>query len=237
MPLHILYMHSPFHAEIDILSGMRVLVAEDDASVAAALATALTRAGNTCTRVARGSEVLELHASADVIMLDLGLEDMDGLEVLQRLRERSRVPIIVVTARGDEVSTVRALRFGADDYLVKPVRLHELLARLIAVTRRYGATTGRIELGGVTLDTAAHQVRHGKQEVRLTPTEFALLTLLAHRQGTAVGRQEILDKIWGDGYATNSRAFDVHLAQLRQKLPMLTITTIRGVGFRLEEAL
>lgn len=197
--------------------------------------TVLTRAGNSCIRVSSGSGVLERHHDADVVMLDLGLEDMDGLDALRQLREVSDMPVIVVTARGDERSTVQALRLGADDYLVKPVRLHELLARLGAVARRYGGLSAdRVVLGEVVLDTAARRVLHGGEEVKLTPTEFALLTALARHAGTAVSRQSVLDSVWGDGYAATSRAFDVHLAQLRQKVPMLTITTIRGFGFRLE---
>ncbi len=214
---------------------MRILVAEDDPSVSAALAAALTRAGHRCDRVARGADLLDQYAAADAVMLDLGLEDMDGLEALRRLRELSPVPVIVVTARGDERSTVQALRLGADDYLVKPVRLHELLARLGAVTRRYARSAPeRIEVDGIVVDAAAHRATWDGTEIPLTPTEFALLTELARDAGTVVERQSLLDRVWGDGYVSTSRAFDVHLAQLRQKLPMLTITTIRGIGFRLE---
>ncbi|RGE18982.1 response regulator transcription factor [Leucobacter sp. wl10] len=216
---------------------MRVLIAEDDPSVAAALAAALTRAGHTCARVARGGEVLEQHRDAEVLMLDLGLADMDGLDALRMLRRVSDVPVIVVTARGDERSTVQALRLGADDYLVKPVRVHELLARLLAVTRRYEqpAPPG-IAFGGFTLDTVTNEVRDGASRVSLTPTESGLLAVLARRPGTTVPREDILEAVWGEAYASQSRAFDVHLAQLRKKLPAVTITTIRGVGFRLEEA-
>ncbi|QUY63137.1 response regulator transcription factor [Gulosibacter molinativorax] len=209
---------------------------EDDPSVSAALFSVLTRAGHSCIRSTRGADLLPRHREADVVLLDLGLEDMDGLEALRQLREVSDMPLIVVTARGDERSTVRALRLGADDYLVKPVRLHELLARLESVTRRYGGRSAPefFELGEVTVDTSAIRVLHGESEIGLTPTEFALLTALARHAGTAVSRQTLLDDVWPEGYPADSRAFDVHLGQLRQKLPMLTITTIRGYGFRLE---
>lgn len=214
---------------------MRVLVVEDDPSVSAALSSVLTKVGHTCLRISRGGELVPRHREADVVMLDLGLADMDGLEALQHLREVSDMPVIVVTARGDERSTVHALRLGADDYLVKPVRLHELLARLTAVTRRYPGLSGeRIQLGELVIDVTAHQVLHDGEEVNLTPTEFALLTAFARHVGTAISRQSIVEEIWGPGYAAKSRSFDVHLGQLRQKLPMLTITTIRGFGFRLE---
>lgn len=217
---------------------MHVLVAEDDGSVAAALVSALQRAGHACTRVARGSDVLLRHRDVQVVLLDLGLEDMDGLDVLRQLRAVSEVPVIVVTARGDERSTVRALSLGADDYLVKPVRLHELLARLIAVTRRYSPpeAPARVQVGPVGIDVEARRVRAGEREVALTPNEFGILFSLARRAGQIVSRQQVLDDVWGDAYATSSRSFDVHLGQVRQKLPEVTITTVRGVGYRLEDA-
>lgn len=217
---------------------MHILVAEDDGSVAAALVAALQRAGHTCTRVARGSDVLLRHREAQVVLLDLGLEDMDGLDVLRALRAVSEVPVIVVTARGDERSTVRALALGADDYLVKPVRLHELLARLLAVTRRYRPTEEptRVRAGSIDIDVDARTVRAGDRDVALTPNEFGILFALARRAGQVVTRPQILDEVWGDGYSTSSRSFDVHLGQVRQKVPEVTITTIRGVGYRLEDA-
>lgn len=215
---------------------MRLLVVEDDPSIAAALASALTRAGHSCIRITRGSEVVARHQEADIVLLDLGLADLDGFQALAQLRQVSEMPVIVVTARGDERSTVRALRLGADDYLVKPVRLHELLARIGAVARRSAAPVqpDRYELGAVVIDTGAMRVTSNGETVTLTPTEFHLLTALAERVGTAVSRTELIDEVWPEGYAANSRSFDVHLAQLRQKLPALAITTIRGFGFRLE---
>ncbi len=218
-----------------------MLIAEDDASVAGALAAVLARAGHETTGVARGGDVLLRHRDAELVLLDLGLEDMDGLEALRRLRAVSDVPAIVVTARGDERSTVRALRLGADDYLVKPVRMHELLARIEAVARRRGgpdAGAGAADVvivDDVRIDLAAHRVSTTAGDVALTPTEHALLAVLARRVGVAVSRQQILDEVWGDAYAATSRSYDVHLAQVRQKLPGLTITTIRGFGCRLEE--
>jgi len=225
---------------------MHVLVAEDDGSVAAALVSALSRAGHTCTRVSRGSDVLLRHRDAQAVLLDLGLEDRDGLDVLRDLREVSQVPVIVVTARGDERSTVRALSLGADDYLVKPVRLHELLARLLAVTRRYSPPEEptRIETSAVSIDIDARRVTvsgrdvsltPNERDVSLTPNEFGILLSLARRAGTVVSRRVILDEVWGDAYAASSRSFDVHMGQVRQKLPELTITTVRGFGYRLED--
>ena len=198
---------------------MRVLVAEDDASVSAALAAVLGRADHACLRVARGSDVLLQHRDVELVLLDLGLEDMDGLEVLRRLRQVSQVPVIVVTARGDERSTVRALGLGADDYLVKPVRMHELLARIDAVARRRAPESEPevVHVGEARIELLSRRVAVGDGEVALTPTEFELLAVLAKRVGRAVSRQELLDQVWGDAYAATSRSFDVHLAQLRHR--------------------
>jgi DNA-binding response OmpR family regulator len=121
---------------------------------------------------------------------------------------------------------------------VKPVRLHELLARLLAVTRRYTPPDEpmRVQVGAVDIDVDARRVTADGRDVALTPNEFGILFSLARRAGQIVSRQQILDEVWGDAYATSSRSFDVHLGQVRQKLPELTITTVRGVGYRLEDA-
>ncbi|QAY59102.1 response regulator transcription factor [Microbacterium protaetiae] len=216
---------------------MRVLIAEDDASVATALAAALTQSGHRAEPVARGGDVLLRHHDFDALMLDLGLEDTDGFDVIRRLRLVTDLPVLVVTARGDERSTVLALRLGADDYLVKPVRLRELLARLDVVARRrhHTESPALVRTGTLEVDLVARRVSAAGEELALTPTEFALLGVLARRVGAAVSREQILDEVWADAYAATSRAFDVHLAQLRQKLPEAdVITTIRGYGYRLE---
>ncbi|TPW76871.1 response regulator transcription factor [Schumannella sp. 10F1B-5-1] len=217
---------------------MRVLIGEDDPSMSAALVRALSSAGHSCTRVTRGDQVLLRHRDADVVLLDLGLEDGDGLDVLTRLREVGETPVLVVTARGDERSTVEALSRGADDYLVKPVRMRELLARIAVVTRRRGRDDEPevVVALGLRIDLAAHRVLCDDVEVALTPTEFAVLRALATQTGRAVARQRIIDEVWGGAYASVSRTFDVHLAQLRRKLPAARITTVRGYGYRLEPA-
>lgn len=164
---------------------MRVLIAEDDRSVADALKRTLARAGHDATSVARGGDVLLQHHDADILLLDLGLPDTDGFDVLRRLRLVTDLPAIVVTARGDERSTVRALRLGADDYLVKPVRVHELLARVEAVARRRAETahSDEVVVGAVRVDFTAHRAFGGDEELALTPTEFALLAVLARHPG------------------------------------------------------
>jgi DNA-binding response OmpR family regulator len=215
---------------------VRILIAEDDDSVGEALVDVLGAHGHQPSRVSRGADLLLRHSSADVVLLDLGLPDGDGLDVLRKLRQVSEVPLLVVTARGDERSVVRGLRLGADDYLVKPVRLGELLARIdVVVTRRARSSlpAGVVEVGDVVIDLTARRVRVGEQ-IALTPKEFDLLGALARRAGAAVSREVILDELWGDAFLASSRALDVHLAQLRVKLgnPGL-ITTIRGFGYRL----
>ncbi|MFI6014159.1 response regulator transcription factor [Streptomyces sp. NPDC051243] len=216
---------------------MRVLLAEDDDGVAGALTEVLYEHGHLPTRVRRGEEVLARHRQADLLLLDLGLPDLDGLEVLRKLRAVSGLPVVVLTARGDERSVVRGLRLGADDYLVKPVRLAELLARMEAVTRRAttpAAPAPRTVLAAdVEVDLDARRVTVGGAEVRLTTKEFAVLAALAARAGTAVSRQQLMDEVWGDAYLAVSRSLDVHLTQLRAKLGRPgVLTTIRGYGYR-----
>ncbi|PXY22407.1 response regulator transcription factor [Prauserella muralis] len=217
---------------------MRVLLVEDDEGVAGALAESLQTHGHSVTRTARGSDALTRHRDADLLLLDLGLPDTDGLEVLRKIRQVSPVPIVVLTARGDERSVVRGLRLGADDYLAKPVRLAELLARMDAVLRRAGASAqadgGPVRVGDVEIDLGARRVVAGGAEVPLTTKEFAVLAVLAARPGTAVSRQQIMDEVWGDAYLAVSRSLDVHITQLRAKLgrPGL-LATIRGFGYRL----
>ncbi|MEU9591443.1 response regulator transcription factor [Streptomyces sp. NPDC048219] len=216
---------------------MRVLLAEDDDGVAGALAEALYEHGHLPMRVGRGQAVLTRHRQVDLLLLDLGLPDLDGLEVLRRLRAVSGVPVVILTARGDERSVVRGLRLGADDYLVKPVRVAELMARMDAVTRRMPdrgpAAPHTVTTGDVEVDLTARRVFVAGEEVRLTTKEFAVLAVLAERAGTAVSRQQVLDEVWGDAYLAVSRSLDVHLTQLRAKLgrPDL-LTTIRGFGYR-----
>ncbi|WP_151772188.1 response regulator transcription factor [Streptomyces abyssomicinicus] len=219
---------------------MRILLAEDDDGVAAALVEVLYDHGHDTRRVRLGRDVLTYHRSADLLILDLGLPDVDGLEVLRGLRAVSDLAVVVLTARGDERSVVRGLRLGADDYLVKPVRLAELLARIEAVTRRAAARTAAapagprtVCAGDVEVDLEARRVRVAGVAVELTAKEFDVLAVLAGRAGTAVSREQVLDEVWGDAHRAVSRSLDVHLAQVRAKLgrPGL-VTTIRGFGFR-----
>jgi len=217
---------------------MRVLLVEDNDAVANALIDVLGANGHRPTWCRVGADALTAHRGADVVLLDLGLPDIDGLEVLRRLRRVSAVPVLVLTARGDERSVVRGLRGGADDYLVKPIRLRELLARIEAVSRRApaGGTPPEpvVRAGDLSIDLAARTVAVAGEPVELTTKEFDVLAVLARQAGTAVSRQQIMDQVWGDAYLAVSRSLDVHMTTLRAKLdrPEL-LHTIRGYGYRL----
>lgn len=217
---------------------MRVLLVEDDDGVAEALVDALEAQGHRSVRCRLGVEALRTHRRADLVLLDLGLPDMDGLEVLRKLRRVSSVPVVVLTARGGERAVVRGLRSGADDYLVKPVGLRELLARVDAVTRRVnppGAVADPlVRVGDLRIDLHARSVSAGGQAVELTTKEFDVLAVLARNRGVAVSRQQIMDEVWGDAYLAVSRTLDVHMTTLRAKLERpAMLATIRGFGYRL----
>jgi two-component system, OmpR family, response regulator RegX3 len=213
----------------------RVLVIEDDDAIAEPLAHGLEREGYEVTRVATGTEALE-QTDVDVVLLDLGLPDLDGYEVCRRIRARASTPIIVITARGDEVDRVVGLELGADDYVVKPFGYRELVARMRAVARR----TAMVEpvavqqIGRVAIDRRTRKVWSAEAEVALAPKEFDLLALLADDAGAVVSRQQILEQVWDPHWYGPTKTLDVHIAALRKKLgqPQL-IETVRGVGFRL----
>jgi len=214
-----------------------VLVVEDDPGIATQLVRGLERAGYAADSVAMGAEALRRPAS-DVVLLDLGLPDLDGIDVCRRLRADSDAAIIVVTARGEEADRVLALDEGADDYLVKPFGLAELLARIRAVLRR-GPRPGAADAevmrhGPLTVDLRTRKVTLSGKDIALTPKEFAILECLATDPGRLISRQEILERAWDEHWYGPTKVLDVHLAALRRKLgdPTL-IETVYGHGFRL----
>ncbi|MGV9668890.1 response regulator transcription factor [Nocardia niigatensis] len=212
----------------------RVLVVEDDQGIADALVRGLRQAGYTVDGVHTGRAALAA-ASPDVVLLDLGLPDIDGVEVCRRLRARSDAAIIAVTARGEEADRVIALDEGADDYLVKPFGLAELLARIRAVLRRRRpAEPEMLRYGPLTLDVRARQVFVDGRPVALTPKEFGILECLAADPGRVVSRQQILERAWDAHWYGPTKVLDVHIAALRRKLSVAgLIETVYGHGFRL----
>ena len=215
---------------------MRVLLVEDDDAIAEPLATGLRRDGFDVTRVATAAAAVE-QRGFDVVLLDLGLPDRDGYDLCRDLRSRSDVPIIVVTARSDEVDRVLGLELGADDYVVKPFGFRELVARIRAVTRRRVPRAGQDEpvvVGDLIVDRRTHTVRLRGRPVDLTPKEFDLLALLAEDPGAVCTRERIIDEVWDPHWYGPTKTLDVHVATLRKKLGDPTwIETVRGVGFRL----
>ncbi len=215
---------------------MHILVVEDEDAIAEPLVDGLRRESFDVTRVANGNDALEAPP-ADLVLLDLRLPDIDGLDVCRQLRERSRVPIIIVTARGEEADRVVGLELGADDYLVKPYGLRELIARIRAVTRRAagtGATGEALRVGGLEVDERARRASLDGRDLELTPKEFDLLAALARDPGAAVTRQRLLADVWQTTWYGSAKTIDVHIAALRKKLGDTDwIETVRGIGFRL----
>ncbi len=218
---------------------MQLLIVEDDQALANALTDAVTASGHQAKHVTNGADALLRHQQAELILLDLGLPDIHGLEVLRKLRLVSDVPVIILTAQDDERSVVRGLRQGADDFLIKPVGLSVLLARIEAVARRSKASQGissqRIVAGPLLIDLDKHEATLLGRSLGLTAKEFDLLHLLAQHAGSVVTREQILDQLWGDAFLAVSRSLDVHLTGLRSKLASPgMIINVRGVGYRLE---
>jgi DNA-binding response OmpR family regulator len=215
--------------------GTSVLVVEDDNSIATQLVRGLTRGGYLVNHVETGGAALA-RQSADVVLLDLGLPDADGVQVCRKLRERSDAAIIVITAQGEEHDRVMALDAGADDYLVKPFGLAELLARIRAVLRRVRPAGETVRHGPLAIDLRTHRVTVNGQEIQLTPREFDILECLATDPGRVVTRQEIMETAWDAHWYGPMKVLDVHVAALRRKLgvPGL-IDTVYGRGFRLGE--
>ncbi|MBI1351560.1 MAG: response regulator [Actinomycetales bacterium] len=212
---------------------MKVLVVEDDKAVADPLVAGLRRNGIDTDHVVFASQVLGAAQSADVVLLDLGLPDGDGLEVLRDLRRVSDVPVIIATARGEETDRIVGLELGADDYVVKPFSVRELAARVRAVARRR-RVDAPLDTGRISVDRNRHRVTVDGDEIDLTAKEFDLLAVLAEDPGRAVSRQELFSRVWDPVWVGTGKTLDVHIASLRKKLGDADlIETVRGVGYRL----
>lgn len=215
---------------------VRVLIVEDDPGIAGSLERGLGRAGYATVAVGTAEAAREAR-DYDVVLLDLGLPDGDGIELCVDLHARSDAAILVITARGEEPDRVAALDAGADDYVVKPFGFAELTARIRAVLRRTRlADTHLLRHGRLTIDTRTRQVTLAGEEIPLTPTEFDILECLTADPGRVVTRQEIIERVWNTSWYGPTRVLDVHVAALRRKLgDPAAILTVYARGFRLGE--
>ena len=220
----------------------RILLVEDDAEIRRSLTRALEDRNHAVATAPTGMAGLEtaVQTEPDVVILDLGLPDVDGLSVLTMLRAVSEVPVIVITARDDEPTIVAALDAGADDYVVKPFGLEHVAARIRAVLRRGSASSDRstIRVGELEIDPATRRVTLGDEVVNLTRKEFDLLLALASRNGEVVSKRTLLSEVWQQAYGGGDRTVDVHLSWLRRKLGETAgepryLHTVRGVGIKL----
>jgi DNA-binding response OmpR family regulator len=217
---------------------MRLLVVEDDTTIAEPLGTGLQREGFEVDLVGTGAAALAA-GDCDLVLLDLGLPDLDGRVVCRELRERSGVPIIVVTARAEEIDRVTLLELGADDYVVKPFGFRELVARIRAVLRRTAGDpqpppeAARIEVGLLQIDIRTRGVSFDGRPVSLTPKEHDLLVYLARDPDAVHPREKIMEDVWDENWWGPTKTLDVHIASLRKKLAPEVIETVRGIGFRL----
>ncbi len=223
-----------------------VLIVEDDNKTASLISLYLKREGYETAVASDGAEGLKLVRQEEpvIVILDLMLPILDGLEVCRRIREFSDVPILILTARGDEFDRVLGLTIGADDYVVKPFSPRELVARVKAMLRRAGVTTrnrsGRLKVGALALDTHKHELTVDGRHILLTPSEFKLIRLLMNAPGRLFSREQLLDALYPLGEQVIDRVIDVHIGKLRQKLEQdpsnpRYILTVRGYGYLLAQ--
>jgi DNA-binding response OmpR family regulator len=216
---------------------VKVLLVEDDASIASSVVASLRQAGLSVVHVSEGKSGIESvrFEQYDVVLMDLGLPDMDGLDAAKAIREFSSVPIIIVSARGDELDRVLGLELGADDYVVKPFSQRELLARIRAVTRRTADNAPSVSEihGRLQIDERAHTVLLDGVDIQLTAKEFDLLAFLASEPNVVFRRNDILEHVWDTIWYGTTKTLDAHVASLRKKLGNSDwIQAVRGVGFK-----
>jgi len=221
-----------------------VLVVEDEASIASFVSLYLKNAGYTVRTAATGNDALAQAGTGDVdlVVLDLMLPDIDGIEVCRRLRKATDMPILMLTARDEDVDKIIGLEVGADDYMTKPFNPRELVARVKSILRRVGPErrereSAQLRHGDLTIDAGRREVRVGETEVQLAPKEFDLLWELLDHRGLVLTRDQLLERVWGYTFAGDTRTVDVHVRQLRRKLGDASpIVTVWGVGYKVSPA-
>jgi two-component system alkaline phosphatase synthesis response regulator PhoP len=229
---------------VSVRSAQTVLVVEDESSIASFVALYLKNAGYTVRTAANGTEALAQVAASQpaLIVLDLMLPDIDGIEVCRRIRKTSDVPILMLTARDEDVDKIIGLEVGADDYLTKPFNPRELVARVKSILRRSTPERRQVESkqlshGDLTIDAGRREVRVGDEEIQLAPKEFDLLWELLDHRGLVLTRDQLLERVWGYTFAGDTRTVDVHVRQLRRKLGDASpIVTVWGVGYKVAPA-
>ena len=216
----------------------RILVIEDDTAISELISMNLTVAGYDTEALFDGNEVEELlktDRNFDLALLDVMLPGKDGFELMDLMKE-AKIPVIYLTAKSDVGSKIRGLRSGAEDYIVKPFEVLELLVRVEKVLERTGRQISRITVGDIEINLNEHQVTKNGQEVSLKPLEYDLLVLLAKNKNMAFTREQLLNQVWGRDYLGETRTVDVHIGQLRKKLELFdVIKTIPKIGYRLED--
>jgi DNA-binding response OmpR family regulator len=218
---------------------MEVLLVEDDAAIASSLRAGLESSGMVVHHVSTGADAVDSNYY-DIVLLDIGLPDFDGFEVCRRIRAKSDVPIIMLTARNEEIDRVFGLEIGADDYVTKPFGLRELIARIRAVTRRHDSThqasSSLITVGSLSIDVSTRRAVLADEPLDLTTKEFDLLAYLAEHPGVVHRRNDIMESVWDTNWYGPTKTLDAHIAALRKKMnDPRWIEAVRGVGFRLEQ--
>ena len=216
-----------------------IMVVDDDQDLAEMLAIVLTGEGMEVDLVGRGDEVMEIFRATppDLVLLDIMLPGIDGIEVCKQIRAESMIPIVMLTAKGETAEIVKGLEFGADDYIVKPFQPGELIARIKTRLRRIPSSTASLNLGEVRIDFVAHEVKRDGRVIALTRLEFDLLAALAKEPGRVFTRDALLSEVWGYRQTADTRLVNVHVQRLRSKIerdpdnPEL-VMTVRGVGYR-----
>ncbi len=222
----------------------KILVVEDEKNIRELIEFNLNNAGFSVAKASDGREALDILSSEiDLVVLDLMLPEIDGMEVCRKIRgnvELRKIPIIMLTAKGEEVERILGLEMGADDYITKPFSPRELIARIKAIFRRIKESRSEseqiedeiIEIGSLSLDISRHEVEYEGEKITLTPKEFELLRYLLVNEGRVLSRELLLEKIWGYEYAGDTRTVDVHIRRLRKKINESLIETVRGVGYK-----